>query len=132
MASNLIEEFKVFLSEGGAAELSVGVVIGVVIGHTIESLIENIVLPLVSFGFGGIPIEDYFLVLRDGVRPGPYNSLDDATAAGALVLKYGAVATNLISLLFVIVAIFLSLRVLNRLRNRRFKRLFRLRKQDDA
>jgi large conductance mechanosensitive channel len=56
-----------------------------------------------------------FALLKAGSPPGPYASLADAQAAGAVTINYGVFFNNVISFLIVAFVMFLLIRGINRL-----------------
>ncbi len=104
--------------EGGGAILSAGVVIGVIAAQTVEAVIEAMVMPLISTAFGSTRISELHWVTSQGSTPGPYQSIAQAHESGAIVVAYGRVLTSLLSLFAVALVLFLSAKILNRVRPR--------------
>jgi large conductance mechanosensitive channel len=65
---------------------------------------------------GKVDFTNLFAVLKDGNPPGPYPTLDVAQKAGAVTVNYGVFINNIISFLIVAFAVFLLIRMINRLR----------------
>ncbi|HUF75343.1 MAG TPA: MscL family protein, partial [Longimicrobiales bacterium] len=65
---------------------------------------------------GGADFTDLFVTLRQGAVPGPYFTLADAQAAGAVTINYGVFVNALMSFLIVAFAVFLLVRSFNKLR----------------
>ena len=57
-------------------------------------------MPPLGLLTGGLDMSDRFFVLQAGATPGPYATLADATAAGAILLRYGQFLNALISFLW--------------------------------
>jgi large conductance mechanosensitive channel len=65
---------------------------------------------------GGVDFTELFLVLRQGAEAaGPYTTLADAQAAGAVTINYGLFFNNVIAFLIVAWAVFLLIRGMNRM-----------------
>lgn len=111
----LIQEFKEFAVKGNALDLAVGVVLGGAFGRIVTSLVDDILMPPIGLALGGVDFSDLFVNLGDG----NYQSLAEAKAAGAPTLNYGNFLQGIIDFLLVALALFLIIRVLNRLRRRR-------------
>ena len=110
------KEFRAFLARGNVIDLAVAVVIGGAFGAIVKSFVDDVIMPPIGLLTGRIDFKDQFLVLRDGAATaGPYLTLADAKAAGAVTLNYGAFINNVITFLIVAAAIFVIVRAVNRL-----------------
>jgi large conductance mechanosensitive channel len=65
---------------------------------------------------GGVDFANKFVLLKAGTPPPPYASLEHAKEAGAITVNYGAFLNNVVSFLLVAFAVYLVVRVINRLR----------------
>jgi large conductance mechanosensitive channel len=113
----MLKEFRDFAMKGNVVDLAVGVVIGAAFGKIVTSLVEKIVMPLTGL-FGGVNIAEYKFTI-----PVPQSIIDAATAAGAIPPKpaeigYGAFLQTIIDFMIVALAIFLAVKLLNRLRRK--------------
>ena len=111
----MIDEFKEFAVKGNAIDLAVGVVLGAAFGKIVTSLVDDIIMPPIGLALGGVDFTNLFVNLG----PGSYTSLAEAKAAGAPTLNYGNFLQNVVDFLLVALALFLIIRVINRLRRRR-------------
>jgi large conductance mechanosensitive channel len=74
-------------------------------------------MPPIGLVLGTVDFSNLFLLLQDGPKgPPPYATLADAHAAGAVTLNYGMFSNNIVTFLIVAFAIFLVVRMANRLR----------------
>ena len=113
----ILNEFKEFAVKGNAVDLAVGVIIGAAFGGVINSLVKDVIMPPISVLTGGLDFSNKFVILRaakDGSTA--FNTPADAVKAGAITWNYGNFMTLIINFLIVAAAIFLVVRVLNRLR----------------
>jgi large conductance mechanosensitive channel len=62
-----------------------------------------------------VDFENFYLTIKTGTPAGPYPSLADAQAAGAVTVNYGMFINTVISFLIVAMAMFLLIRAINRL-----------------
>jgi large conductance mechanosensitive channel len=111
-------EFKEFAVKGNAVDLAVGVIIGAAFGSIITSLVKDVIMPPISVLTGGLDFSNKFVILRaakDGSTA--FNTPADAAKAGAITWNYGNFVTLLINFLIVAGAIFLLVRMINRLRH---------------
>ncbi|MFZ5558236.1 MAG: large conductance mechanosensitive channel protein MscL [Pseudomonadota bacterium] len=113
---SIISEFKEFAVKGNAIDLAVGVVIGAAFGKIVDSLVRDVIMPPIGLLLGRVDFSNLFLVLKDAPTPGPYLTVDAAAKAGAVTLNYGAFVNTLVSFLIVAWAIFIMVKVINRLK----------------
>jgi len=66
---------------------------------------------------GRVDFSNLYVLLREGETAGPYGSLADAQAAGAVSINYGVFINAVISFLIVAFAVFLLIRSINRLQS---------------
>ena len=109
------KEFREFAVKGNAIDLAVGLIIGAAFGRIVTSLVEQIIMPPIGLLLGGVDFSNLFSVLKEGTPAGPYESLAAATAAGAVVMAWGAFLNTLISFLIVAFSVFLLVKWVNRL-----------------
>jgi large conductance mechanosensitive channel len=75
-------------------------------------------MPPMGLLLGGVDFSNFFTVLKVGPTPGPYATLADAKAAGAVTVNYGLFVNSAISFLIVAFAVFLLVRAVNAMRRR--------------
>ena len=102
----MLQDFKNFIMRGNVVDMAVGIVIGVAFGAIIGSLVSDVIMPPIGLALGNVDFADLFVVLRDGVVPGPYPSLAAAREAGAVTINYGLFINTLVSFLIIAAAIF--------------------------
>jgi large conductance mechanosensitive channel len=111
----MFEEFKKFIMRGNVLDLAVGVIIGVAFGAVVSSLVEDIIMPPIGLLLGGLDFSALMLVLQPGAVPPPYSTPAAAREAGAVTLNYGQFINTIITFLVVAFAVFMMVRVVNRL-----------------
>ncbi|MCR4404488.1 MAG: large-conductance mechanosensitive channel protein MscL [Candidatus Acetothermia bacterium] len=114
----MLKEFKEFVMRGNMVDMAVGIIIGVAFGAIIGSLVADMIMPPIGLALGRVDFANLFLVLKDGTPPGPYASLADAKAAGAVSVNYGVFLNTIINFLIIAFAVFLIVRYINRLKRR--------------
>ena len=112
----MIEEFKKFAMRGNVVDLAVGVIIGAAFGKIVDSLVKDVIMPPIGLILGKVDFSNLFLVMREGAQPGPYASVDVAQKAGAVTLNYGIFINVCISFVIVAWAVFLMIKLMNRLK----------------
>ncbi len=111
----MVQEFKEFILRGNVVDMAVGIIIGAAFGTIVTSLVSDIIMPPVGLALGGVDFANLFVLLKAGDPAGPYASLADAQAAGAVTINYGLFFNVLISFLIIAFVIFLLIRAVNRL-----------------
>ncbi|UCF78035.1 MAG: large-conductance mechanosensitive channel protein MscL [Candidatus Eiseniibacteriota bacterium] len=112
----MLKEFKEFAMRGNVVDMAVGIIIGAAFGTVVKSLVSDVIMPPVGLLLGNVDFSDLFLVLKQGAPAGPYASLADAQAAGAVSINYGVFVDTIISFLLVALAVFILVRNMNRLK----------------
>ena len=113
----MFKEFKEFSLKGNVVDLAVGVVIGGAFGGIVTSLVNDVIMPPIGLLIGGVDFKNLFAVLKEGTKAAaPYASLEAAKAAGAVTFNYGVFLNTVINFLIIACAIFLVVKVINRLR----------------
>jgi large conductance mechanosensitive channel len=110
------KEFREFILRGNVVDMAVGIIIGAAFGTIVTSLVNNILMPPIGLLLGGVDFANLFILLKQGSPTGPYASLADAQAAGAVTISYGVFINAVISFLIVAFVVFLLIRSINRMR----------------
>ena len=111
----MLKEFREFIMRGNVLDLAVGVIIGAAFGGVVTSLVNDVIMPPIGLGLGQVDFKDLFVLLKEGTTLGPYATVAAAKAAGAVTLNWGAFVNTVINFLIVGFAIFMVVRVANRL-----------------
>lgn len=112
----MLKEFREFAVKGNVIDLAIGIVIGAAFGRIVQSFVDDILMPPLGLLLGRADFSQLFVVLREGLAPGPYASVQAAKAAGAVTLNYGQFVNTIVSFVIVAFAVFLLVRTINRLR----------------
>ncbi|GMV30958.1 MAG: large-conductance mechanosensitive channel [Rhodanobacteraceae bacterium] len=105
-------EFKAFAMRGNVIDLAVGVVIGAAFGKIVTSLVDQMIMPPIGLLIGGVDFSSYKWVLQAA----------GADGKGEVAIQFGAFLNTVIQFAIVAFAIFLVVKLMNRL----------VRKQEDA
>ena len=115
----MFKEFKEFAMRGNVIDMAVGIVIGAAFGTIVKSLVSDIIMPPIGLLLGKVDFANLFAVLKQGEAvAGPYASLADAQAAGAVTINYGVFINTLISFIVIAFAIFIVIRNMNKLKKK--------------
>jgi large conductance mechanosensitive channel len=94
----MLQEFKSFAMKGNVVDLAVGVIIGAAFGKIVASLVEDVIMPILGTLIGGI------------------NFSGLALTVGSATLKYGKFLQTCLDFLIIAWAIFVAVKLINRLR----------------
>ena len=116
MFKNLGKELRDFILRGNVMDMAVGIIIGAAFGKIVDSLVKDIIMPPIGFVLGKVDFTNLFFTIHPlGAK---YDSLDAATAAGAVTINYGVFINTIISFLIVACAIFAIIKTVNSLKER--------------
>lgn len=104
---SFIEEFKSFAVKGNMVDLAVGVVIGGAFGKIVTSIVNDIIMPPIGLLIGGINFKDLKVALSHNV---------DGSAAATFA--YGNFLQTTIEFIIIAFAVFLMIKVLNKLKKK--------------
>lgn len=108
----MIQEFKEFAMRGNVVDLAVGVVIGAAFGKIVGSLVNDIIMPAIGFLVGRVNFSDLAIELQAA-------SVDAAGAeVPAVMVKYGAFIQTIVDFTIIAFAIFVAVKVINRLKRK--------------
>jgi large conductance mechanosensitive channel len=112
----MFKEFKAFALRGNVLDLAVGIIIGAAFGTVVKSLVDDVIMPPVGLALGNVDFANLFVLLQPGPKaPPPYASVAEAQAAGAVTINYGSFINNVVTFIIVAFAVFLVVRMANRL-----------------
>ncbi len=103
---------------GNVVDMAVGIIIGGAFGTIVRSLVSDVIMPPIGLLLGGVDFANLFVVIKPGEIPGPYASLLDAQAAGAVSINYGVFINSVISFLIVAWAVFLLIKGMNSMKRK--------------
>ncbi len=102
---SLASEFKAFVMRGNVLDLAVGVVIGASFGKIVTSLVDQIIMPPIGLLIGGVDFSAYKWILK---AAGP-------DGKGEVAIQFGAFLNTLIQFAIIAFAIFIVIKLVNRL-----------------
>src|ERR1700761_7057190 len=83
------KEFREFTLRGNVVDIAIGIMVGGAFTPIAKSLVDDIFMPPIGLVLGRVDFKNLFLLLKEGKPLGPYASLDEAKAAGAVTINYG-------------------------------------------
>jgi large conductance mechanosensitive channel len=113
---SMMKEFKEFAIRGSVVDMAVGIIIGAAFGTIVKSLVADVIMPPIGLALGNVDFTNLFAVLKQGTPSGPYASLADANAAGAVSINYGVFINTIISFIIIAFCVFLLIRSVNKMK----------------
>ncbi len=110
----MLEDFKKFLMRGNVLDMAVGIIIGAAFGKIVSSFVADLLMPPIGLLLGGIDFSNFFVDLSGGEYP----TLAAAKQAGAVTINYGAFVNLVLDFLIVALAVFLLVRVVERMKRK--------------
>jgi len=104
---SVVKEFRDFIAKGNVVDLAVGVIIGASFGKIVTSLVEQVVMPPIGLVLGQVDFSDLKLVLKPA---------DLAAKTEEVAILYGAFVNTIIQFLIVALAVFLMVKLVNKMR----------------
>ena len=108
------KEFKEFAMRGNVVDMAVGIVIGTAFGKIVSSFVDDVLMPPIGLLLGGGDFSDLYINLAGTEFP----SAAAAREAGAPIIGYGAFVNTVLDFVIVAFAIFMVVKVMNRLKRR--------------
>ncbi len=115
---SIASEFKEFAVKGNVMDLAIGVVIGAAFQKIVNSLVNDIIMPPIGALMGAVDFSSMYIQLSGEATA----SLADAKMKGVPVIAYGAFVNVIIEFLIVAWALFLIVKLMNRLRRQEEKK----------
>jgi large conductance mechanosensitive channel len=102
---SIISEFKAFAVKGNVVDMAVGIIIGAAFGKIVSSFVGDVVMPPLGVLIGGVDFSDLAIVLKAAEGD-----------VAAVTLAYGKFIQTVLDFLIVAFAIFMGIKVLNKLK----------------
>lgn len=102
---SILSEFKAFAVKGNVVDMAVGIIIGAAFGKIVSSFVGDVVMPPLGVLIGGVDFSDLAIVLKAAEGD-----------AAAVTLAYGKFIQTVLDFLIVAFAIFMGIKVLNKLK----------------
>jgi len=110
----MFKEFKEFAFKGNVIDMAVGVIIGGAFGKIVTSLVNDLLMPIFGFLLGKISFTSLKWILRPAVLASGGQVLTEEVA-----IFYGNFLQNVVDFLLIAVCIFLAIRFVNGLRQKK-------------
>jgi large conductance mechanosensitive channel len=104
----MFNEFKAFIARGNVLDLAIGVIIGAAFGKIVTTFTEGIIMPFVGLVTGGVDFKSKYYDLSGKIGPGASaEQIEAAVKAGAPLVRYGQLVSDIITFLIVALVMFL-------------------------
>lgn len=118
MPLKILADFKQFTLRGNLIDLAIGFTVGAAFTSVAKSLVSDIIMPPIGWLIGRQDFSDLFLVIPSTTSASVvFNTLKEAQAAGAVTINYGIFINNLLALVLVALAMFITIRLYNKTEN---------------
>ena len=112
----MFKGFREFVMRGNVLDLAVAVIIGAAFTKVVNSMVDDIIMPPLGLVLGKVDFSNLFVTLKEGAKAaGPYATLADAKAAGAVTLNYGLFVTTIVTFVIVAFVVFMLVKSVQRL-----------------
>lgn len=101
----ILKEFREFAMRGNVLDLAVGIIIGAAFGKVVSSMVADVLMPPLGVLMGGVDFSYLGITIREASPDHP-----------AAILRYGVFINQIIDFIIVAFAVFLVIKVFNRLK----------------
>ena len=102
---SFISEFKEFAVKGNVMDMAIGIIIGGAFTPIVKSLVDDIIMPPIGLLLGNIDFSEYKFVLST-----------DADGKALASINYGNFINIVITFVIIAFAVFMLVKVMNRMR----------------
>jgi large conductance mechanosensitive channel len=104
---SFVKEFREFAVKGNVVDMAVGIIIGAAFGKIVTSFVGDVVTPPLGYLIGGVDFTNLAVTLP-AIQEGKE----------AVTLRYGAFLQTLFDFIIIAFAIFLAVKMINRLKRK--------------
>jgi large conductance mechanosensitive channel len=116
--ASLVKDFRDFIGKGNAIDLAVGVIVGSAIGSILKSFVDELIIPLTGL-ISKVDFSNTYWVIKGSDALKPATPLAEARKIpGVVALGYGQFLTVAINTLILAFAVFMVVRMVNKLKQR--------------
>lgn len=102
-ARKTVEDYKSFAMKGNVLDMAIGVIIGGALTSIVNALVSSTIMPIISLFTQNVDLSKLFITLRGG----HFETLEEATASGALVLNYGQLLNAILNFFIITIILFI-------------------------
>lgn len=112
-----LEEFKKFAVRGNVIDLAIGVMIGSSFNNIVSSLVNDIIMPPIGYMIGGMTLNQHKILLKPAVINAKGKMINEA-----IYFNYGNFSQILLNFIIIAFAMFMVVKVMNKIRERMDKK----------
>lgn len=101
------QEFKDFALKGNMIDMAIGIIIGVAFNNVVNTLVKKVLMPPLNLLSSGVSLKNKKIILRDA-----------AENVEEVAIAYGELIEVLIDFVIITLAIFLVVKLMNRIRRK--------------
>ena len=102
-----MSDFKKFAMRGNVVDMAIGIIVGAAFGKIVSSFVKDIMMPPLGLLIGGVDFSDLVVVLKEAVGE-----------VEAVTINYGLFIQTIIDFLIVALAIFVAVKVMEKLKKK--------------
>jgi large conductance mechanosensitive channel len=106
----VIKEFKEFAVKGNVLDMAIGIIIGGAFGKIVTSMLNDILMPPLGLLIGGTDFTDLKVTIKGKTIDMIGNAVPEVT------VNYGNFVQTLVDFTLVAIAVFMIIKVMNRIR----------------
>jgi large conductance mechanosensitive channel len=112
----MLKGFRDFVMRGNVLDLAVAVIIGAAFTKVVNSMVDDVIMPPLGLLLGKVDFSNLFVVLKEGAKAaGPYATLADAKAAGAVTMNYGLFISTIVTFVIVALVVYMLVKSVQRM-----------------
>ena len=104
---SIVKEFKEFAVKGNVVDMAVGIIIGASFSKIVTSVVGDVIMPPIGLLIGGVDFSDLAFTLK-AAEPG----------STAVVISYGRFLQTILDFTIIAFAVFMVIKVLNKIKVR--------------
>ena len=109
-----IQEFREFAVKGNVMDLAVGLVIGTAFTKIVNSLVNDVIMPPLGYAIGKVDFRQLTIWIERPTKA-PDGTITDAGVG----IRYGAFINSVIEFLIIALAVFVVVKIMNRIIRKR-------------
>jgi len=101
---SMMKEFREFAMRGNVVDMAVGIIIGGAFGKIVSSFVNDVLMPPIGMLIGGVDFSQLSITLQQATED-----------SEAVLINYGSFIQTTVDFVIIAFAIFMAIKVMNRL-----------------
>lgn len=110
-----MKEFKKFIAKGNVVDMAVGLIMATYFGAIVKSLVNDIIMPPIGKILGGVDFSKLKYIIQSGT---PESAEGAGDGIAEVAITYGVFFNTIITFLIVAFAIFMVVKMYNKMKER--------------